>query len=184
MKERPIIFSAEMVRAILDGRKTQTRRIVKNMPQEPACGGYFDAYNGGPHWNWWTHDNRCCLPQIQCPYGKPGDRLWVRETWRPSLSGGFTVYRADNGADERTKALANAHKDSTMRWRPSINMPRYASRISLEIVSVRVERLHDISEADAIAEGAETMLWESLNGAGSFIDNPWVWVVEFKKLNA
>lgn len=180
MKERPILFSAPMVRALLDGSKTQTRRV-------------FKAKNGGV----WPHKND--LPGMRqilrnCPYGQPGDRLWVRETWAygthamaskdPEAEGPW-VYAADN---------MQAHGRLCDRWSPSIHMFRTASRITLEITGVRVERLHDISEADAVAEGVGirchspmavleySMLWESINGPGSWEANPWVWVVEFKRV--
>lgn len=148
MREHPILFSGPMVCAILGGSKTQTRR-VKNIPQN-ALSAWFD----GMSWKFQLHD---CLKLVRCPFGQPGDLLWVRETWRPSLSGGFTVYRADRGTDERTKALARTHKDPTMRWHPSIHMPRCACRIVLKITNVRVERIQQISEADCWAEGIEEL---------------------------
>jgi hypothetical protein len=147
-----------------------------------------------------------------CPYGQPGDRLWVRETWADleQLSAGNyqrqAIYRADGieqygDEDEPVNVTA-----PDMRWVPSIHMPRWASRILLEVVSVRVERLQDISDQDAIAEGiglntsaagvpmtvpaGETLprvayraLWESINGTGSWDRNPWVWVVEFRRVD-
>lgn len=167
MKERPILFNGPMVRAILCGRKTQTRRVCKS----PI----------------WTD-----VAVVQkCPYGQPGDRLWVREKHAPMLGGGW-VYAADYSA-ERLK-----QKDGRGFWKPSIFMKREASRITLEIVSVRLERLRDISGIDAWREGCMyhpkayptiddviawyRELWESINGAGSWDANPWVWVVEFNKL--
>ena len=183
MKERPIIFSGEMVRAILDGRKTQTRRVIKPQPD------HIHTFQKG-----------ILLPQIgdkeiRCPYGQPGDRLWVRETWaknNPVLDA-KVCYRADLMSPDLGKP-----------WKPSIYMPRWASRITLEIVNVRVERVQEITEADVIAEGigAFTLargvlsdappdprwkfieLWNSINanrGYGWEI-NPWVWVIEFKVL--
>ena len=183
MKERPILFSAPMVRAILDGRKTQTRRIVKqkHLPfLENITGNFLDG-----KWD-----------QRPFPYGKPGDRLWVRETFCYHDDLAMYLYKADDV--------------TCCKWKPSIHMPRIASRILLEVVNVRVERLNDISEEDAIAEGinlpspyvgigmdgevieSETIswmpsdyykeLWESINGPGSWDLNPWVWVVEFKIL--
>jgi hypothetical protein len=206
MKERPILFSGQMVRAILEGRKTQTRRIVKPQPTKdyvtlmPLSGELVGVTkHGGPI------DNRGWL---HCPYGKPGDRLWVRETWGKVHYEGVDesptiFYRADERDQER---------DELTRWRPSIHMPRWASRINLEVVSVRVERLQDISEEDAMSEGIESWeergvddaqdyyrdyvtgghvynakdsfrsLWQSINGPGSWEANPWVWVVEFKRI--
>lgn len=170
MTERPILFSAPMVRAILAGTKTQTRRVVK---------GNLGAICKG---------NIPLVADIsRCPYGQPGDRLWCRETWGEHCSNKSIVYRADFGAGEF---------DPVNRWRPSIHMPRIASRILLEIESVRVERLNDISRGDAMAEGCPfpnmasgpdprkwySGLWDEINGAGSWAANPWVWVVEFRRV--
>ncbi len=158
--ERPILFSGPMVRALLDGRKTQTRRIVKPQPSdyraqsvapqasrgEPPknAAPYFDAYNGGPHWCWWDEYNRQGPDWIKCPYGTPGDTLWVRETFCPADTRSGFAYCADTplGSDQRG-----------MGWRSSIHMPRQASRLTLNITDVRCERLQDISRRDAIAEG-------------------------------
>lgn len=182
MKERPILFNGAMVRAILAGTKTQTRRVA-----HPLC-----TTTG------WSHgitDNGSDL-YFKSPYGQPGDRLWVREAFAktrvaqmPGL-GEIYVYR---DGDNRT--------DYGGPWKPSIHMPRTACRILLDVVSVRVERLNDISEADAEAEGCSgghsaipsypynatpcehyKWLWESINGDGSWDANPWVWVVEFKRV--
>jgi hypothetical protein len=184
-KERPILFNTQMVKAILNGQKTQTRRILKQ-----------DA---------------------PCPFGQAGDRLWVRETWAnidtaPTWNGASmceesqNVYRADFGPEP-----------VDWNWRPSIHMPRAASRITLEITGIRVERLNDISKSDAVAEGIESFrpvpgdgpaetiykdytgknavpyfitdpresfrtLWESINAPGSWGKNPWVWVIDFQDL--
>lgn len=175
MAERPILFSGEMVLAILDGRKTMTRRVVKPQPEpDTDC----------PHHVGTGIERKARI----CPYGKPGDRLWVRETFC-SFPDGNIFYRADN--DERAPMKG---------WKPSIFMPRALSRITLEIKNVRVERLQDISENDAKAEGTDgerylgqgfdhcvyreafRTLWESINGPGSWESNPWVWVVEFKQI--
>lgn len=206
IKERPILFSGPMVRAILEGRKTQTRRIAK-----PRC----DDKTPCEHWSGVNTKElgvimfRLCEhggEGLDCPYGQPGDRLWVRETFRLSepndcacyepcsCKSGLPIYKATCGF-EREKG--------DPIWKPSIFMPRWASRITLEITGVRVERLQDITEADAKAEGvigcvrqnsyprgtdgqpsrAEyAILWESINGQGSWDKNPWVWVLEFKKL--
>jgi hypothetical protein len=154
-KERGILFSAPMVRAILEGRKTQTRRVVKNQVRR-------DGYT--------------------CPYGKPGDVLWVRETWCGDRFNGVG-YRA-------TDAQSGP-------WKPSIFMPRWASRITLEITDVQVERVHDINECDIVAEGipfptdryvsyeellaAFRDLWDSINGKTyPWASNPWVWALTFK----
>lgn len=185
MKERPILFSAPMVRAILDGRKTQTRRVVKFIPElgdpkywckmavsEPAklsfLAGDYTRY---------------------CPYGQPFERLWVKETF--SAHGAFGVsgrvcYRAD---------IPDGREPHGAHWRPSIFMPRLASRITLEITAVRVERLQAISRGDAMAEGCPfpnmakgdnprhwyADLWAAINGPDSWAANPYVWVIEFKR---
>ena len=211
------------VRAILDGRKTQTRRVVKPQP-------FLDG-QGNACWNGWNfgqdaqHRPRfdalaspfpgSITKRVHCPYGRPGDRLWVRETWaiHPDYANQrHAIYRADRGVEYDTD-----------RWRPSIHMPRWACRIVLEIVSVRVERLQSISEADALAEGitkenlivgvncyggppveqhedryfhdgcpddgfesagdAYAARWQSINGPESWQSNPWVWVIEHKRVN-
>lgn len=197
-KERPILFSAPMVRAILAGTKTQTRRTVKRVSSD--CVGFFDDGDGewaqrfmdergNPHLKAWRD---------RCPYGQTGDRLWVRETWL-HIEGGC-IYDAAGG-------LMDSHDPETIYradrphypgpWKPAIHMPRWASRITLEVTGVRVERLHEISEADAIAEGVNNSLhlpggrfarenfahlWWTINGDGSWEANPWVWVVEFRRV--
>jgi hypothetical protein len=200
-KERPILFSGPMVRAILAGRKTQTRRIVKNQEWYNLKGDYGNRLRGVD----------------RCPYGQPGERLWVRETWTPDHSPFYphfpVAYRADAGFDYERNDKGETYSPEQKawfpyRWRPSIHMPRIASRITLEITGVRVERLQDISHEDAIAEGIEPIepkgwkdyrgtaqrymspatsfqsLWFSINGLESWQSNPWVWVVEFRKLEA
>jgi len=230
MKERPVLFSGDMVRAILKGRKTQTRRPVKDMPPMPIENyhtqhtkkhdvPYFDAYCGekktavnprgmGILWNWWQVDDRACLPQIKCPYGQPGDRFWVRETWwgaftyeegSDSSYGDLKMKRPIKYAATETpentpnrcypKGLQKgfAAPDPYCMWfkLPSIHMPRWASRITLDIISVRVERVLDISEYDAKAEGFpstadfKNTFFAIYQNAGT---NPWVWVVEFVKI--
>ncbi len=224
MKERPILFSAPMVRSLLDGSKTQTRRIVKDLPSweiTEIChdaGGTGKWMPNGPapsgvgmaagHWR-------------DCPYGKPGDHLWVKEAFALSVidpDGGSpedepenwdVIYRAD---PELGGGWADGEGNTIEApWKSDRDMPRWASRILLEVVSVRVERLNDISDKDAIAEGISRVgpgwerwhpdqddaehtgstqkprlsymgLWESINGAGSWDANPWVWVVEFKRV--
>jgi hypothetical protein len=207
MKERGILFSAPMVRALLDGTKTQTRRICK--PAEAASLSYVvgiqDPRDEGqrplevPGSGWFGDEDGDV--QFRCPYGQPGDCLWVCET--------FSDVYGPGGDEKRRKQdvmyRANGETDPYViggRWTPSIHMPRWASRIVLEIVSVRVERLQDVSEADALAEGwphrpevsddpqvhADAArdwymdLWEEINGAGSWAANSWVWVVEFKRV--
>lgn len=211
MKERPILFTGEMVRAILEGRKTQTRRVMKQRKRKDGCK---------------------LIPEVlqeigvgaACPYGKVGDRLWVREAfsaWTPGdpvepIESEETVpYK---GCEFEYRATSEAQPE---RWRPSIHMPRWASRINLEITEVRVERVQDISDEDADAEGVDSRnvptggddfqdywrdyskpkgdewpwiegdprhsfrtLWDSINAKRgySWDSNPWVWVVEFKRL--
>ena len=230
MKERPILFSAPMVRAILEWRKTQTRRVVQSIGNDEGF-VIIDYGNGG--WPYRSDDGDSTTHTIKrggklyleetphaCPYGQPGDRLWVRETWQGPLldseeheaqfhddgpeafqKPGFCAYRATDSLD------AIGADGNEIGWRPSIHMPRWASRINLEITGVRVERLQDISRADAIAEGAPpshpsidrvsseygfsdflrswyAQLWEQINGPGSWDANPWVWVVEFKRVES
>jgi hypothetical protein len=168
MKERPIIFSAEMVRAILDGRKTQTRRAIKPQPTGGVLGLRWDHDMGKPSWI----DPHGC--PVKCPYGRPGDRLWVREAFGFSrqdddinevervvcYKAGAPWYSILNDKSESLvhsgygrKVQPNHFVHHPARWKSSIHMPRWASRITLEIKSVRVERLQDISESDARAEG-------------------------------
>lgn len=177
MTERPILFSGQMVRAILEGRKTMTRRVIKPQPTGAADVQYRVAA-------------AVTMPvsgrQQVCPYGRVGDHLWVRETWAPHAwppTGPSYQYAADD------------QYPAPERWRPSIHMPRAASRITLEVLNVRVERLHDISEEDAKAEGvtlkgtsrydgeardAFEALWCGINGADSWEANPWVWCISFR----
>lgn len=206
VRERPILFSAPMVRALLADTKTQTRRVMKDQPPhqpevwqgslnramtQPVMAAAWDADDG-------SHQ---CL----CPYGVPGDRLWVREAFakvdgqtHPWIA---TDYRATYTHGDRL----GDHLGVKRRWTPSIHMPREASRILLEIISVRVERLQDMTDSDAFAEGVEKSsygchkhtsggsgcmtgrdgyraLWESINGPGSWAANPFVWVIEFNRV--
>lgn len=183
MKERPILFSEPMVRSLVQGRKTQTRRLVKPQPcfDEPL---WLDG-EGHSGTGWYVCEAE--YPEegsefYKCPFGQVGDRLWVRETWAHCRKG-HIAYREDGAG--------SCHFD---RWRPSIHMPRSASRITLEVTNVRVERLQNISEEDALAEGnlwgthKDTPppskqfqnTWEYLYGRESWDANPWVWVIEFK----
>ena len=217
MNEHPILFSGPMVRAILDGRKTQTRRVVRPQPaDQPRHAASFYQLHGGVQ----LYDDGNKI--FSCPYGDPGDRLWVRETWK-YIDGAHSARQYPGWvligfrADGREKSFDHDppekwKKDPTWKgheniapWRPSIHMPRGASRITLEVVSVRVERVQEISRSDALAEGftpglngleswdgklygnsqlAFEACWESINakrGYGWDV-NPWVWVVEFKRL--
>jgi hypothetical protein len=222
IKERPILFSAPMARAILEGRKTVTRRAVKVQPSSKADIGSYGL--GQP----FIRNPDVSKPNPECPYGRPGDRLWVRETWycnhddimrgpylKPddldvsqAREDGTLVYAADS---------LTPYEQEQPVWKPSIHMPRWASRILLEITDVRVERLQDISEGQAVDEG---LVWEgvkdgqtywnhadhryppgshqqfSVSGTdaisafrnlwkstgGDWDANPWVWVVEFKRV--
>jgi len=137
MKERPIIFSGEMVRAILDGRKTQTRRPIKKLPECVILDMKREPEQQDPYMAKWL------LKTLKCPYGQPGLKLWVREAFYPH--DGFITYKAD----------LLPYRELSVAWKPSIHMPRCASRITLEIDEIRVERVQDISEEDAKAEGCE-----------------------------
>jgi hypothetical protein len=205
VKERRILFSAPMVRALLDGTKTQTRRACKPMNEwvDQDC-REVRMVDGIPFH--FLKNATAPMEKLRCPYGQPGDRMWVRETWADlaELSDGNferqAIYRADDierygDEDEFVDVTA-----PDMRWRPSIFMPRWASRILLEVVSARVERLPHIGTEEIQAEGIATAhedimehgcrarvidfsrLWEGINGVGSWDANPWVWVVEFKRL--
>jgi len=238
-RERPILFSGPMIRAILAGRKTMTRRVVK--PQ-PEVRGTMHNPEGAPAWYWKSPklDAGYChtgeepmrrLMATRSPYGIPGDRLWVRETWGPvdfmvgvELEDPVCVgYQADETARRHghrgSSALDTyAWNWAKVRWRPSIHMPRWASRLTLEVTGVRVERLQAITDADARAEGVEPLwlqegqpgawfttnpeagpdlqartpadafrkLWQAINGERpgcSWDNNPWVWVVSFRRLS-
>ena len=221
MKERGIIFNTEMVKAILVGQKTQTRRVVNakgldwihgdkfvyvENPEEGVSEVWWDVIRGEP--TFVDQD----YAYIDCPYGKPGDRLYVRETWRPK------AHQFPTGHPYEYKATAEYDGVSLEEpWKPSIHMPKRAARIWLEITDIRVERVRDISDQDAIAEGCESYhwnpagvyvgetagvghksrvtarddfsyLWDSINskrddGKYSWESNPWVWVIEFKVLS-
>lgn len=222
MSDRPILFSGAMVRAILAGHKTQTRRIVRTIAGTsgvplvplPRQGSaiYLDQSGRGVGLEWAPYSGSGFQPwpadriDEACPYGGPGDRLWVRETWRPMswdrlapTRGEEIEYAADRAVDDDTDGP---------RWRPSIFLPRWASRLTLEIRSVRVERLHAITEDDARAEGIDgqaaiparingkrgsvhcfgpdatrkafALLWDGINGKRApWASNPWVWCIGF-----
>lgn len=233
MKERKIAFNGAMVRAILADQKTQTRRVMKNPPTPSAHFPWLGVKSlRGTHS--FVYPN--ALPEIlaECPYGQPGDRLWVQEEWGDvNLYGAPAIaYSADGDLMDLMEHESFLTKDGAFDyeakrikpysfdawaydliggiegiWRPAKHMPRWASRILLEVVSVRIERLQNISESDAEAEGcaaepcdhkrqncedigccgptavgAYRYLWDSINGAGSWAANPWVWVVEFKRV--
>lgn len=241
VRERPILFSGRLMRAILEGRKTVTRRVVKPQPNAEGCpnakmvdlGSAFGLLDG------------CLSGEWRCPYGVPGDRLWVRENWSAALSnarafpGGssryesgwrwwhdvpagmrslenaFSVFYQADGLEVYTgtapgeelpdlvrdwQVRASSAPRKPPRWLPSIHMPRWASRISLEVTEVRVERLHEITEDEVLAEGATwnvlmtpyerirafADLWNEINhprgyGWGT---NPWVWVIRFRRIES
>lgn len=177
MKETPLLFKAEMVRAILEHRKTQTRRVVKGAWHEP--GGYLQSEPEGDEGEWWFSCSKVPASFVtKCPYGSPGDRIWVKETWKPHCEGPISEefplgtcvkYKADGKCVKPETWTHNQgywceSQEETTRWRPSIFMPRWASRITLEVVSVRVERLQDITEDDAIAEGILPFKLVAANG--------------------
>lgn len=204
VKERPILFSGPMVRAILDGRKTQTRRIVQSSIADFHTMDFMHLENDGSPEIAWFESGRV-QEWVKCPYGAVGDRLWVRETWQSAAAmnqchhvDDYTIFKATDPDWEVMEGW---------KWRPSIFMPKFRSRITLEITGVRLERLHDITEADAIAEGFKAskqdswrkpgaqvtqvtavenfeQLWHKINGKDSWAVNPWVWVVEFKRIDA
>ncbi len=212
--ERPILFSAEMVRAILDCRKTQTRRIIKPQPPaeaESVCRQLHsqEAPEFDGAWTWWAGKPQKPITRpLFCRYGQPGDQLWVRETWGAVWPADEPVplrqceieYRADlpPGCTDRPGEWPadEGNGPEVPKWRPSIHMPRWASRITLEVKGVRVERLQDISCADAEAEGAGfeagltggqareafSLLWNKINGPGAWDANPWVWVISFERV--
>lgn len=205
MKERPILFSGPMVRAILEGRKTQTRQVVKL--RDPS--GTYSAFgdDGWPE----SADKAGEWYRDPCPYGVPGDRLYVRENlrWERGASDvihgvemhdpATLLYEADDspvlgGDGGEYEAFGRRCRRDVV---PSIHMPRWASRITLEVTGIRVERVQAISEADAVAEGCGidvglddpyaarkefTNVWDAINGRESWNANPWVWVVEFKRV--
>lgn len=207
VRERPILFSAPMVRAILDGSKTQTRRVVKPQPShrlvEPRVGltiGMDPADDGAV---WYDSDGINPGRPVRCPYGRPLDRLWVRESWAtptsydamsPSEAMAAMADRLPFGAPQVWyRASTREHNQASHRWRPSIHMPRRISRITLEITEVRVERVQEISEEDARAEGVDRLftyrgvfqgLWNAINGPRGYgwDANPWVWVLTFRRV--
>ncbi|MBK0567398.1 hypothetical protein LW586_14260 [Klebsiella quasipneumoniae] len=213
MTERGMIFNAEMVRAILDGRKTQTRRPIKwKQTRFTEIGERED----GSKWPWSEDAEHACDFWHPCPFGAVGDRIWVREAFRVhsrATDVATLVYKASerNSWTEQTRRVpvAVCNKPATPeKWTPSLHMPRWASRILLEITDVRVERLNAISEEDARAEGiidggclncgepepcgcanpepdatdAFAYLWQSIYGQESWNANPWVWVISFKRV--
>lgn len=253
MADLPIIFSAPMIRALLGGRKTQTRRILKGVPEKPEANchpshiarhaePYLDAYcsehkteinprGASRNWCWWQVDDRQCLPTFKVPCAA-GDRLWVRETWQTGMgpNGPQITFRASpdyfdidawDGPDEGIGPSFNYDKcpgatwetnlDDLLSgaegaWRSPIHMPRWASRLTLLVEEVKVERLQDISLQDVRAEGCEVRqmwifganaverqkigadvyrsLWESLHGEDAWTANPWVAAITFRTVKS
>ncbi len=222
MKERPILFSAPMVRAILDDTKTQTRRVAPissldirehdegvvtwRVAFSKPIKGTLASHSGG---KFSTDQARRIVASQFSPYGQPGDLLWVREAWRVVDVADCFAPREITAASRIWYEADAPHQPGAGKLRPGMFMPRWASRITLEITGVRVERLQDISEADAIAEGIERSydqwrdyrtdqsvnypsaatpiesyrtLWEQISGSGSWDTNPWVWAVDFKRV--
>ncbi|HHC3898579.1 hypothetical protein [Klebsiella pneumoniae] len=205
MTERGMIFNGEMVRALLDGRKTQTRRPIKwKQTRFTEIGERED----GSKWPWSEDAEHACDFWHPCPFGAVGDRIWVRETWAEAGASApdLKLYRA-NYPEHVPSIYENVPPAEEIRWTPSIHMPRWASRILLEITDVRVERLNSIHDVDAMREGIQNLttcshadfgipgvvnaqhpvrafqlLWESIYGADSWRANPWVWVIEFKRV--
>ncbi|HEL5053060.1 TPA: hypothetical protein UOA92_000827 [Stenotrophomonas maltophilia] len=193
-RERPILFNGAMVRAILSGTKTQTRRAIKGIPWRPGCNpGFSQARAFSNAGEFRIAGSQEMTTGFRCPFGQPGDRLWVRETWCHAWDDERDQWSAPERYHYRADGIEVVHVDDGERspWCPSIHMPRRACRLLLEITDVRVERLQAISEADARAEGVDPempdecvlafeRLWVSIGGPSSWNNNPWVWVIEFK----
>lgn len=197
MRERPILFSGPMVLEILAGRKTQTRRPVKPPPGPASLSPFhhsIEVATGRQVWGFRDGTGQATEDDRICPYGAPGDRLWVRETHvRGTMNGGERAW-------VRYRATDEADVPAGTRWTPGIHMPRWASRLTLEVEAVRVERVQAISEEDARAEGMETFRamppayatcretllrrWDGMYGGDEFAAgrNPWVWVVTFRRV--
>lgn len=198
VKERPILFSTPMVQAIIEGRKTVTRRIIKKQPEvdQQTGGHYLDLFNRVVSWEAYKES----MPPF-CPYGGIGHILWVRETFCSTYTVGaddkeIILYKANDGDERILDAMG-------WKWKPSLFMPKYQCRLFLEITSIRVERLQEITREDAAKEGVcftddkkpswvqkhrfpeenFQILWEMINGKHSWAANPWVWVIEFKPIN-
>lgn len=224
-RERPILFSGAMVRAILDGRKTVTRRLlpawqtpkVRSEPDRDPRFNWIAIAQKHPRWGFaaFGETEQACADELtmygETPYGRRWEKLWVRETWMDLRGTGVEhrptpdspLQRYAYGADSPPGSASDeARKDFGLKWRPSIHMPRVACRLRLEITDVRAERLQDISEEQALAEGVDQRavesyraagvdrpagfafrdLWCSINGTDSWESNPWVWVISFKRV--
>lgn len=221
VKRRPILMRPELVCASLKDLKTQTRRVITPQPKAHGPGVYGSRYAGGPDWGFWLPkpDGRMYSEQTwRCPYGEPGDQLWVRETWRPwedpktCIDG--ILFKADGAFKEIENTREAADKwleargdGGIKKWRPSIFMPRWASRLTLGITRVRIERVQEINCIDLRDEGIPCPShdfasgfckgecpdlrrgfatgWTKINGDRGFgwDTNPWVWVIDFKRVS-
>lgn len=194
---KPILFTGAMVRALLAGTKTQTRRIVRGAFHEP--GGYLQSEPVGDGGEWCFGCSKVPASFLtRCPCGAPGDKLWVRETWR-TINDPATCIGDALAIDYRADGIQRiGDKIGTLKWKPSIFMPRWASRITLQVTGVRVERLQEITAQDAISEGISVddsqlretpnfrELWDSINAGRGYgwASNPWVWRIEFTRLTS
>lgn len=192
MRERGMVFSAPEVRALLDGTKTQARRVVGGAPIPK---GAHSPEQRSSLWTWMIGDGPAAyaVGDRACPYGAPGDALWGRETWAPVLDYVDARHSDELVASVAYRATYGGSHGLGFGWRSSTQMPRWASRISLEITDVRVERLQDISEDDARAEGVAcddyitpraefAELWDSVTQRAPWASNPWVWALTFKRI--
>jgi hypothetical protein len=212
-KERPILFSTEMVKAIVGGRKTQTRRIVKSTKTLGDLVDVFDTKHLAKSGFIEIDTKLYHAAQLRCPYGKVGDLLWVKETYAV-IANGYGIWRVYRASDQTEFSNGANSVDEFMKlegckWKSPRYMPRIDSRITLEITNIKVERVQDISEEDARREGVQeyqfaygskltkpiivdgfhvsaqykfSKLWQQINGEKSWDNNPWVWVIEFKKI--
>jgi hypothetical protein len=201
MASKPILFNTEMVRAILDGRKTMTRRVIKKIPNHMHCGKNIMDWDlsgvGELKEGVLEFSVQCDVDDFYTDYAvasyRPGDILWVRETWGKDENGEY-VYRTNYGTTED-----DSFPPSMFKWKPSIHMPREAARIFLKVTNVRVERLQDITEDEAIKEGAKAYgqnncsgtsariafaeIWDRTTTEYEWRTNPWVWVYEFERVS-
>lgn len=197
--ERPILFSAPMVRAILEGRKIQTRRLCKDM-NKWVIQDVREVRNERGVSNHYLKGATVALERLNCPYGIAGDTLWVRETWGiNNINYLKSIPKSEpHDLDDDDIVYFATESDSEisneMPRRPSIFMPKWMSRITLKIIETRVERLNEIETMDCVAEGCDqnsdadprdiyAALWDKINGDGSWVKNPWVWVIEFDVVN-
>ncbi len=214
MKEHPILFNGEMVRAVLDGRKKQTRRPVTpewspdvtEVSMMPLIDPILKCMISGDSGKW--QDDHGLDEIRRCPFGVVGDHLWVRETWRPFIIDGPFAgieyccdreHRAVGACESFYPDWSKWFEKSKGKWHPSIHMPRWASRITLKVLFIRVQRVQDITEADALAEGIDLLgmahhgtearyafakLWTECYPKMPWEANPWVWTVEFRRITA